>query len=148
VFRGVTTVSLDSKGRLIVPVRYRDALAAPAQGRVVVTADPIGCLLLYPEPDWQPVEKKLMGLSTFDSRIRHMQQVLVGYAEVLEMDANGRVLLTPSLRQFAELEKSVVVVGQGMKFELWNDERWNARVEKALSFNDAEMPPELEGFTL
>jgi MraZ protein len=148
VFRGVTTVSLDSKGRLVVPARYRDALVARAEGRVVVTADPIGCLLLYPEPEWEPIETKLMGLSTFNSRIRHMQQVLVGYAEVLDLDANGRILLTTSLRQFAELDKSVVLVGQGMKFELWNDARWAARVEGAVSFKDAEMPSELEGFTL
>ncbi len=148
VFRGVTTVSLDSKGRLVVPVRYRDALVARAEGRVVVTADPNRCLLLYPQPEWEPIEKKLMGLSSFNSRIRQLQQLLVGHAEVLDLDASGRILLTPSLRQFAELDKSVVLVGQGLKIELWSEERWGARVEEALSFKDAEMPPELEGFTL
>ena len=148
MFRGVTTVSLDSKGRLVVPVRYRDALLAQSEGRVVVTADPNSCLLLYSQPEWEPIEKKLMGLSSFNPRIRQLQQLLVGHAEVLDLDSNGRILLTPSLRQFAGLDKSVVLVGQGMKFELWNEERWNAQMEEALSFRDGEMPPELEGFTL
>lgn len=148
MFRGVTTVSLDSKGRLVVPVRYRDALVARSEGRVVVTADPNSCLLLYPQPEWEPIEKKLMGLPSFNRRIRHLQQLLVGHAEVLDLDASGRILLTPTLRQFADLDKSVVLVGQGMKFELWNEGRWSARVEEALSFKDGEMPPELEGFTL
>lgn len=148
MFRGVTTVSLDSKGRLGVPARYRDALAARAEGRVVVTADPNRCLLLYPQPEWEPIEKRLMGLSSFNPRIRQLQQLLVGHAEVMDLDASGRILLTPMHRQFAELDKSVVLVGQGMKFELWNEGRWNERVEEALSFKDGEMPPELEGFTL
>ncbi|MGA7178804.1 MAG: division/cell wall cluster transcriptional repressor MraZ [Thiobacillaceae bacterium] len=148
MFRGVTTVSLDSKGRLVVPARYRDALVTLAEGRVVVTADASQCLLLYPEPEWGPVEKRLMELPAFNSRIRQLQRLMVGHAEVLDLDANGRILLTPSLRQFAALEKSVVLVGQGSKFELWNDARWNALVEEALSFKDGEMPPELEGFTL
>lgn len=148
VFRGVTTVSLDSKGRLVVPVRYRDALVARSEGRVVVTADPNRCLLLYPQPEWEPIEKKLLGLSSFNPRIRQLQQLLVGHAEVLDLDTSGRILLTPSLRQFAELDKSVVLVGQGMKFELWNEGGWSARVEEALSFKNGEMPPELEGFTL
>jgi MraZ protein len=133
---------------LVVPVRYRDALVARSQGRVVVTADPNHCLLLLPLPEWEPFEKKLMGLSIFNLRIRQLQQLLVGHAEVLDLDASGRILLTPSLRQFAELDKSVILVGQGVKFELWNEGRWSARVEETLSFKDGEMPPELEGFTL
>ncbi|MGO9443690.1 MAG: division/cell wall cluster transcriptional repressor MraZ [Thiobacillaceae bacterium] len=148
MFRGVTTVSLDGKGRLGVPARYRDALFARAEGRVVVTADPNRCLLLYPQPDWEPIEKRLMNLSSFNPRIRQLQQLLVGHAEVMDFDANGRILLTPMLREFAELEKSVVLVGQGMKFELWNDARWKTRVADALSFTEGDMPPELEGFTL
>jgi MraZ protein len=148
VFRGVTTVSLDSKGRLVVPARYRDALIARAEGGVVVTADPQHCLLLYPRPEWEPIEKRLMNLSSFNPRIRQLQQLLVGHAEVMELDANGRILLTPMHRQFAELDKSVVLVGQGQKFELWNETRWKERMEEALSFKDGDMPPELEGFTL
>jgi MraZ protein len=148
MFRGVSTVSLDSKGRVVVPARYRDALLAIAGGRVVVTADPGRCLLLYPLPEWEPIEKKLTGLSGFNPQIRALQRLLVGHAHELDMDAAGRILLPPMLRQFAGLEKNVVLVGQGAKLEMWNEERWQNEVDQALAFNDGQMPPELEGFTL
>ncbi|MEW6132773.1 MAG: division/cell wall cluster transcriptional repressor MraZ [Pseudomonadota bacterium] len=148
MFRGVSTVSLDSKGRVVVPARYRDALLAIAGGRVVVTADPGRCLLLYPLPEWEPIEKKLTGLSGFNPQIRALQRLLVGHAHELDMDAAGRILLPPMLRQFAGLEKNVVLVGQGAKLEMWNEERWQNEVDQALAFNNGQMPPELEGFTL
>jgi MraZ protein len=148
MFRGVSTVSLDSKGRVVVPARHRDVLMAVATGRVVVTADPSRCLLLYPLPEWEPIEKKLNGLSDFNPRTRSLKQLLVGYAHDMEMDGAGRILLPPMLRKFAELDKNVVLVGQGSKVELWNEERWEARISQALSFSDDALPPELEGFTL
>lgn len=114
----------------------------------MVTADPGQCLLLYPLPEWEPIEKKLTGLSGFNPQIRALQRLLVGHAHELEMDAAGRILLPPMLRQFAGLEKNVVLVGQGAKLELWNEERWQREVEQALAFRDGQMPPELEGFTL
>ncbi len=149
MFRGAATISLDSKNRLVVPARYRDAILANGGGRVVATADPSHCLLLYPLPEWEPIEKKLSGLSDFNPRTRSLKQLLVGYAHDMDMDGAGRILLPPMLRKFAELDKSVVMVGQGSKFELWNEARWEARVAQALDFGmDDAMPPELEGFTL
>jgi MraZ protein len=133
MFRGVATVSLDSKNRLVVPARYRDALLVNGGGRVVITADPSQCLLLYPLPEWEPIEKKLNGLSDFNPRTRSLKQLLVGYAHDIEMDSAGRVLLPPMLRKFAELDKSVVLVGQGSKVELWNEARWEAQVAQALT---------------
>lgn len=149
MFRGVATVSLDSKSRLVVPARYRDALLVNGGGRVVVTADPTQCLLLYPLPEWEPIEKKLNGLSDFNPRTRGLKQLLVGYAHDMDMDNAGRILLPPMLKKFAELDKNVVMVGQGGKIELWNESRWEAKVEQALGFGmDDALPPELEGFTL
>jgi MraZ protein len=148
MFRGVATVSLDSKSRLVVPARYRDALLVNGGGRVVVTADPSQCLLIYPLPEWEPIEKKLSTLSDFDTRTRSLKQLMVGYAHDIEMDGAGRVLLPPMLRKFAELDKNVVLVGQGSKLELWNEARWEARIAQALTFRDDTLPPELEGFTL
>lgn len=148
MFRGVATVSLDSKNRLVVPARYRDALLVSGAGRVVVTADPDRCLLLYPLPEWEPIEKKLNGLSDFNPRTRSLKQLLVGYAHDIEMDGAGRVLLPPMLKKFADLDKSVVMVGQGSKVELWSEAHWEARVAQALTFSDGALPPELEGFTL
>lgn len=148
MFRSISTVSLDSKGRVVVPARHRDVLMTVAAGRVVLTADPSRCLLLYPLSEWEPIEKKLNGLSDFNSRTRSLKQLMVGYAHDMDMDGAGRILLPPMLRKFADLDKNVVLVGQGNKVELWNEERWEMRVAEARTFSDDEMPPELEGFTL
>lgn len=148
MFRGVTTLSLDTKGRLMVPSRYRDALAAQGDGRVVVTVDPSECLLLFPLVEWEPIEKKLNSLSSFNPQTRSLQRLLVGNAADLELDGAGRILLPAMLREFAALDKSVVMVGQGVKFELWNESRWQAQMDVALTFKSGEMPAELAGFSL
>ena len=148
MFRGVAQLSLDSKGRLAVPARHREALLARCAGRLVITADFDKCLLLYPLPDWEPIQQKLMGLSSLNPRIRDLQRQLVGYAEDIELDSAGRVLISPALRNFAGLTKSVVLVGQGSKFELWDREKWEAALERSAGFGDADLPPELEGFSL
>lgn len=148
MFRGVTTLSLDTKGRLAVPSRYRDVLSAQGDGRVVVTADPSKCLLLFPLLEWEPIEKKLNSLSSFNPQTRSLQRLLVGNAADLELDATGRILLPAMLREFAALEKSVVLVGQGAKFELWNESRWQEQMDLALTFKDGDMPDELAGFSL
>lgn len=148
VFQGATQLNLDSKGRLAIPARYRDMLQAHCAGQLVTTADADGCLLIYPQPEWQPIREKLMQLSAFNPRIRALQRFLVGYAEDVVMDAAGRVLISPTLRAYAALDKRAMLVGQGNKFELWDEARWQALHEKMTSFTDGDLPPELEGFTL
>lgn len=123
-------------------------LLAHCAGQLVLTADADGCLLLYPQPEWQPIREKLMQLSSFNPRIRALQRFLVGYAEDVVMDASGRVLVSATLRDYAKLEKRVMLVGQGNKFELWDEARWQALHEKMAGFSTDELPPELEGFTL
>jgi MraZ protein len=148
VFRGVAQLNLDSKGRLAVPSRFRDALTARCSGHLVVTADSDRCLLVYPLPDWEPIEQKLMSLSSFNAQIRELQRRLVGYAEDVVMDASGRILVPPALRRYAQLDKTVVLVGQGAKFELWNKESWDGRMEQGGDPGQGGLPPELEGFSL
>ena len=148
MFRGVTTLSLDTKGRLAVPSKYRDVLLAQGDGRVVVTADPSKCLLLFPLLEWEPIEKKLNSLSSFNPQTRSLQRLLVGNAADLELDATGRILLPAMLREFAALDKNVVMVGQGAKFEMWNELRWQEQMDMALTFKDGGMPDELAGFSL
>lgn len=148
MFRGVSTLNLDIKGRLMVPTRYRDALLTQGDGRVVITADPSKCLLLYSLIEWEPIEKRLNSLSSFNAQTRSLQRLLVGNAADLELDATGRILLPANLREFAEIEKSAVLVGQGIKFELWSEQRWQAQMDLAVSFKDVEMPSELSGFSL
>jgi MraZ protein len=148
MFQGATQLNLDSKGRLTVPARHRDILAAHFAGQLVLTADADGCLLCYPEPEWLPIRDKLLKLSSLNPRIRALQRRLIGYAENVEMDAAGRVLISPSLRAYATLDKRVVLIGQGNKLELWDEKKWAAQQEASLSFVHGELPQELEGFTL
>jgi MraZ protein len=147
MFRGGTPISLDNKGRFAVPAKYREGLISFCAGRLVVTADPSKCLLVYPQPVWEPIEQKLNSLSSFNPQIRSLQRLLVGNASDVEMDGAGRILVPPLLRQFAGLSKDVVLVGQGAKFELWDDEKWNLQIENALAFKDG-IPSELDGFAL
>lgn len=148
MFRGVAQLSLDIKGRLAIPARHRDALRERCDGRLIITADPSRCLLIYPLPDWEPIEQKLNGLSSFNPVTRSLQRLLVGNACDVEMDGSGRVLVPPPLRQFAALDKNVVLVGQGSKLELWDSAQWDERVEEALAFRNGGIPPELDGFSL
>lgn len=149
-------MALDGKGRLAIPTKYRDLLTQRCGGRLVVTLDPSNCLLLYPFPDWEPIEKKLNALPSFNPVNRMMQRILVGSATDLEMDSAGRILLPSLLRERARLEKDVVLVGQGNKFEIWSAADWQAQFDAAeqlpAMLNEAlqkgEMPDELKGFSL
>jgi MraZ protein len=146
MFRGATSLNLDAKGRLAVPSRHRDALMNQSAGHLVLTAHPHRCLLLYPQPAWEPIQAKIMSLSSFDRQSSALQRLLVGYAEDMEMDNAGRLLISPALRDFAQLEKQAMLVGQGSHFELWSMEAWKAQLEQVM---DAEtLPTELEGFSL
>ena len=148
MFRGIAQLNLDSKGRLAVPARHRDLLLERCGGHLVVTADADRCLLIYPLPDWELIQQKLEGLSNLDPRVRELQRRLIGFAVDVDIDGAGRVLISPALRQFAQLEKNVVLVGQGKKFELWNQDSWEQLIDRAGGFGAAGLPPELEGFSL
>lgn len=148
IFRGVTHLSLDAKGRLAVPARHRDVLLANGNGRLVLTADPSRCLLVYPVDAWEPIQSRLMALSSFNDKIRSLQRLLVGHADDVELDASGRILVPPALRGYASLDKHVVLVGQGHRFELWGHAQWQAQTAQAVAFEAGALPPELDGFSL
>ena len=149
MLRGVSQCALDAKGRFAVPQRYRETLTeGNGATRLVITADPTRCLLLYTLPEWEPIAKKLMTLSSFNATSRALQRLVVGHADDVEMDAAGRLLIPPALRQYAGLDKTIVLVGQGNKFEIWDDTRWNEQTAGAMSFSNGGLPPELEGFSL
>ncbi|MDE3208133.1 MAG: division/cell wall cluster transcriptional repressor MraZ, partial [Pseudomonadota bacterium] len=133
MFRGVTALNLDTKGRLAVPAKHRDALMERSDGRLVLTADPAKCLLLYPLPDWQPIQEQIMAMPSLNPQVRNLQRLIVGYAEDVEMDSNGRILISGPLREFSGLSKRLVMVGQGRKFELWDEESWIAQRDAALA---------------
>jgi MraZ protein len=148
MFRGVTHLSLDAKGRLAVPARHRDTLLAGGGGRLVLTADPGRCLLVYPLAAWEPIESRLMALSSFNEKIRSLQRLIVGHADDVELDGSGRILVPPALRSYASLDKHVVLVGQGHRFELWGHAQWQAQTALAIGFDAGTLPPELDGFSL
>ena len=148
MFRGASNLSMDAKGRLAVPAKHRAALLTQSAGNVVLTAHPHGCLLLYPQPAWEPIQAKMMALSSFDKQSSSLQRLLVGYAEDITIDAAGRMLVSPSLREFANLDKNVMLVGQGSHFEMWNLDAWHKQLENLIASDGIEMPAELEGFSL
>ena len=149
MLRGATKVTLDAKGRLAIPTRYRERIAQRCDGHLVVTVDKDYCLLLYPLPDWEDIERKLMRLPSLDKRARRLQRLMVGHATEVELDGHGRILLSRELREFAGLEKQAVLLGQGNRFELWDEERWNETRDGWLSDgDDADLSAQLETLTL
>jgi MraZ protein len=147
VFQGATELNLDAKGRLAVPTRHRDALLSGGRA-LVLTAHPDGCLLLYPSVAWEPIGARVQALSSFNEQARWWQRLLVGFAEEIEPDAQGRVLISPALRNFADLKKEIMLVGQGSHFELWSATAWNERLARALSQVGTNPPPGTENFSL
>ncbi|QQZ28193.1 division/cell wall cluster transcriptional repressor MraZ [Thiothrix subterranea] len=141
MFRGISNISIDPKGRLAMPARYRDDIAENAAGQVVITVDHTDkCLLIYPIYQWLKIEKTLMSLPNMNRRVRNMQRLILGHAAELELDAQGRVLLPAPLREYANLDKRAVLVGQANKLELWDADTWEAARESWLleAQDDAE----------
>jgi transcriptional regulator MraZ len=124
MFRGATKVTLDDKGRMVMPTRYREQIQELAQGKLVVTVDKDLCLLIYPLPEWEQIERKLMSLPSLNEANRWLQRLMVGHATDLPLDGHGRVLLPPELREFAKLGRHGMLIGQGNRFELWDEARW------------------------
>lgn len=133
MFRGVSAINLDAKGRMAMPMRHRDVLAQHCQGRLVVTIDmDERCLLLYPLPEWEVIQSRLERLPNMDPTARRVQRLLIGHATDVDMDGSGRLLLPPMLREFAQLEKKLVLLGQGNKLEVWSEELWGQRRDQWL----------------
>jgi MraZ protein len=150
-FRGVSTLNLDTKGRFAIPTKYRDRLVDLCASPLVITVDKDRCLLIYPEPTWIEIEKKINDLPSFNNATRILKRLYVGHAHEVEMDGQGRVLLPPKLREFAGLAKKVALVGQGEHLELWDEERWDQQRDDWLvnvNFDELELPPELQSLTI
>ena len=153
MFRGINGMNIDAKGRIVMPTRYRERLQLDNKNALILTIDTEErCLLLYPLQEWEEIEKKLSALPSFNPAARRIQRLLIGHATDIEMDGQGRILLPPLLREYAELEKKAVLVGQGKKFELWDEAHWEERREKWLkeesSGSDGELPDELKSISL
>ena len=143
MYRGATILSLDGKSRFAVPTKYREHLLIESNGAMVLTAHPHGCLLLYPKEAWIPIQSKIMQLSSFDKKSSGLQRLLVGYAEDNIVDGAGRLLISQALRDFAGIQKTIMFVGQGTHFEIWNQEIWNQEINKISTNEDDDLPEEL-----
>ena len=148
MFFGAAALSLDAKGRLAIPARHREALLAAANGTLVLTAHPHRCLLLYPNPAWEPIRDKVLAAPSLDPRSAAIKRLLVGFARDEQLDSAGRLLIAPELRLFAQFEKQVWLVGQGSHFEIWSDAGWQKQQEAIFALGDQLLPPGLEDLAL
>ena len=151
MFRGANKITLDAKGRIAIPTRYRERLSERCESQLIITVDRDYCLLLYPLPDWEDLERPLMRLPSLNRQVRRLQRLMVGYATEVELDGHGRVLLPRELRDYAGLEKQAILIGQGNKFELWDDLRWNEKRDQWLAAEESDevdLPAELDSLSL
>jgi len=150
MFRGATKLTVDDKGRVVMPTRHRDRLREQCGGQLVITVDRDQCLLIYPLPVWEQIERKLMSLPTLNPQSRRLQRLMVGHATDIELDGHGRLLLPAELREFAGLQRHAMLVGQGGRFELWDEARWMERRDVWLKGEDAAgtLPADLDSLSL
>ena len=144
MFTGASNLSVDAKGRIAIPTRYRETLGA----ELVITADPSGCLLLFPVPAWQPFEARVSALPNLNPRIKAMQRMWLGYKSDCEVDGAGRIVLTPEMREYAKLNRKVQMIGQGDRFELWSERGWQDVIELAQRTMREDPPAELAGLSV
>ena len=142
IFQGNSSLSLDAKGRMTIPARYRDVLLKDSHGELTITRNLDGGLLIYPRSEWEERRKSIMNLPM---KSRGIQRLLVGNAQDVEIDSAGRVLIAPELRNIAGIIKDVVLVGMGHSFELWDAERYAELQAKDLEEID---PDDLGDFVL
>lgn len=151
MFRGVQHINMDAKGRLAMPARQREPLLSRCEGQIVVTIDTqTACLVVYPLPEWERLEEQIQALPALKPAVKRFQRLVLGYATDIELDGSGRMLLPQSLREYAQLDKKLVLVGQGNKLEIWSEALWMAEREQALADSgpEAELPDELMSLTL
>lgn len=149
MFAGVTQLTLDPKNRLSIPSRYREELLGLFEGKVIITLESPQCLLLYPEKNWVIVRDKIQNLTTgAHPLVKSYQRLVLGYAETIEVDKSGRILLPGGVKNLAQLDREVVLVGLGNRFELWDKTKWDNETMRALQLSQDELAGLLSGLSL
>ena len=152
MFRGIQNINMDAKGRMAMPARYRDALNSDHAPQLIATIDAQSrCLLLYPLHTWEDIEKQLQDLPALNPATRRITRLVLGHATELDLDANGRVRIPSVLQDYAQLDKKLVLVGQGKKFELWSEGNWQAECDQAMADANSgllELPDEFANLVL
>lgn len=151
MFRGISNLNIDSKGRIAIPTKYRDEIKTDYNSEMMLTVD-FGekCLTLYPMDKWLDTEQALMALPNLSDAVREMKRLILGHATDVDMDAQGRIMLAAPLREYVGMDKKLIMIGQGDKFELWDEEIWNIEREnmrKAAPVN-IKNDPSLQGLSI
>ena len=141
MFQGASSLSLDAKGRLSVPTRHRDVLAATAAGQVTLTKHPHGCLMLFPQPEWEKFRERI---SALPMAAQWWKRIFLGNAMDISLDATGRVLISPELRSAAGISRDVILLGMGNHFELWDSSSYQTHEAKAMQ---GDMPDVIKDFS-
>ena len=141
VFQGASSISLDAKGRMVIPSRHRDALSLQCDGRLTLTRHPHGCLLFFPRPVWETHREKI---ASWPMSARAWQRIFLGSASDVEMDSAGRILIPPELRKAAELSRDVMLLGMGSHFEIWDAAKLMENETQAIA---SGMPDALQDFS-
>ena len=144
-FRGLNKLSVDAKGRVAMPKAHRDVLLENEITELMVTGSPAGCLNMYLKDEWLELEQKLMSVPNISKEVQKLQRLYVGTAALVELDGTGRMLLSSELRGLAGIDRKAMLIGQGSKFEIWDEVRWEREI--GMGENDdidlSAMPEEL-----
>ena len=132
MFKGISNLNIDTKGRASMPQRYRNVFCIKKKCKLVITADKDKCLLIYTQNNWNIIEKKLSNLPSYNKEARFIQRLVIGHATESEIDSQGRFLIPNPLREYAGIQKKIILLGQGSKFELWSETIWNKKMKSWL----------------
>ncbi len=141
MFQGASSLTLDTKGRLSVPTRHREVLSVSAGNQLTLTKHPHGCLMVFPRPEWEKFRERIAALPM---SAQWWKRIFLGNAMDVEVDASGRVLISPELRAAAGIERETMLLGMGNHFELWDKATYDAQEAKAMA---GEMPDVFKDFS-
>ena len=141
MFQGASFVALDTKGRLSVPTRHRDVLSATSASQLTMTKHPHGCIMVFPRSEWERFRERIASLPM---QAQWWKRIFLGNAMDVDMDATGRVLVSPELRSAAGISKDTVLLGMGNYFELWDAQTYAAQEAEQMK---GDMPDVFRDFS-
>jgi MraZ protein len=141
LFQGASFIALDAKGRLSLPTRHREVLGVSAGGRFTMTKHPHGCLMIFARPEWEKFRERI---AVLPMQAQWWKRIFLGNAMDVDMDAAGRLLVSPELRQAAGISKEAVLLGMGQYFELWDAQTYAAQEAEQMK---GEMPDVFKDFS-
>ena len=131
MFRGVHNLSVDAKGRIKIPTRHQTHILENCAGKMVLSIHPDDhCLLLYPLSEWIALEKKVSELPSLNIHAKRLKRKLIGHASDCELDKAARLLIPVALRDYAKIDKKIILSGQGNNFELWDEDTWEQQLSE------------------